>query len=75
MKRVDPEENMDRWYMVHVQATLFEPLAVVCAWGDRRTTYQRLRILPVATAGEAEALASQIIAQKLRRGYEFVLKD
>ena len=48
LKRVDPEEHMDRWYMVFVQATLFEPVAVICAWGNRRNSYQQLRVLPAA---------------------------
>jgi predicted DNA-binding WGR domain protein len=72
MKRVEPEENMDRWYMVAVQATLFEPVAVVCAWGSRETTYQQLRIFPAENEREAQALATNIVAQKLKRGYVMV---
>ena len=53
LKRVDPEEHMDRWYMVFVQATLFEPVAVICAWGNRRNSYQQLRVLPARSDDEA----------------------
>ena len=34
LKRVEPEEKVDRWYMVTVQPTLLEPVAVVCAYGE-----------------------------------------
>jgi predicted DNA-binding WGR domain protein len=69
LKRVDPEEHMDRWYMVFVQATLFEPVAVICAWGNRRNSYQQLRVLPAQSEGEAFTLAQKIVEQKLARGY------
>jgi predicted DNA-binding WGR domain protein len=41
LARTEPEMNMDRWYSVRVQSTLLEPWAVICAWGNRRTRYQR----------------------------------
>ena len=72
LKRVDPEEHMDRWYMVFVQATLFEPVAVICAWGNRRNSYQKLRVLPAASREEALETAQDIVKQKLKRGYEIV---
>jgi hypothetical protein len=37
LKRFEPEENVNRWYLVHVQPTLFEPIAVICAWGSWET--------------------------------------
>lgn len=72
IKRVEPEEHMDRWYLIAVQETLFEPLAVVCAWGSRETSYQQMRILPADSVDNAQALAVRIIAQKLKRGYVLV---
>lgn len=72
MKRVEPEERMDRWYLVTVQATLFEPVAVVVAWGSRETTYQQLRVLPAESEEEARALAESIVMQKLKRGYMLI---
>jgi predicted DNA-binding WGR domain protein len=72
LKRVDPEEHMDRWYMVFVQATLFEPVAVICAWGNRRNSYQQLRVLPAHSEGEALTIAQKIVEQKLARGYALV---
>ena len=75
LKRVEPAEQMDRWYMVAVQATLFEPVAVICAWGSRHTAYQQVRILSVTGEAEARALAAQIVATKCRRGYEVVNQE
>ena len=72
LKRVDPEEHMDRWYMVFVQATLFEPVAVICAWGNRRNSYQQLRVLPAHSEDEAFTVAQKIVEQKLARGYALV---
>jgi predicted DNA-binding WGR domain protein len=67
--REEPENNVNRWYFVTVQPTLFEPLAVICFWGRRGTKYQRARILPAGTPAQAEELASWIVSQKIKRGY------
>ena len=72
LKRVDPEENMDRWYMVFVQSSLLDPNAVICAWGNRRNSYQQLRVMPAASQAKARARARAIVKQKLSRGYELV---
>ena len=67
--RIDPARHMDRWYSVRVQATLLDDCAVVCAWGNRRTSYQRVRWLPARSVVEAETLAAEVVGRKLRRGY------
>lgn len=72
LRRVDPDEHMDRWYLVTVQATLFEPLAVVCAYGSRRTNWQQVRIIPAGNPTLAQEIAQTIVSTKLRRGYELV---
>ena len=41
LRRIDPDENMDRWYLVMIQATLFDPIAVVCQFGSRHTAWQQ----------------------------------
>ena len=74
LTRVDPEEHMDRWYMVTVQPTLFEPLAVICSWGNRQNDYQRVHIIPAASPAQALALAEKIVVAKQRRGYRVVLE-
>ncbi len=69
LKRFDPEQHANRWYMVMVQPTLLEETAVICAWGSRENDYQRTRIMPMGTLAEAEAFAAKIVAAKLKRGY------
>ena len=67
--RIEPELNMDRWYSVCVQRTLLDPVAVVCAWGNRRTNYLRTRVLPTESLEEARKVADDIVIRKVRRGY------
>ena len=67
--RVEPDKHMDRRYSISVQATLLDPVAVVCIWGSRRSSYQRVQIIPVATSSEATTRAEKIVRKKLQRGY------
>ena len=69
LTRIEPEKNMNRWYFVGIQPTLFEPWAVICAWGNRRTRYARMRSLPAESLEVAEEMADSIVAKKVRRGY------
>ena len=68
--RVDRERNMDRWYMVTVQATLFDEVAVICGWGRRGTEQARWRIFPMEDRRIAEELAAHIVRKKIQRGYQ-----
>ena len=61
---------MNRFYEVHVQSTLLDSHAVVCTWGSIKNQYHRLRMVKTETKEEAEALARDIIRQKLKKGYE-----
>lgn len=72
LKRVNPEQHMNRWYLVTIQPTLLEPLAVICAWGSRETNAQRVQVFPQESPEDAEAMAEKIVQAKLRRGYELV---
>lgn len=69
--RIQPEKRCWRWYSIRLQATLLEPLAVVCGWGSLRSRYARWRIIPCADRTEAERLAQRLLRSKLRRGYRF----
>jgi len=71
-RRIDPARNMYRWYNLSVQPTLFDSCAVICAWGRMRSSYQRMRILPVSSAEEAEKIFGRLVAKRLRRGYKAV---
>lgn len=72
LKRVEPEQHMNRWYMIAVQATLLDPIAVICAYGSRESTWQRVHIIPKDSRTEAEIFAEGILKRKLKRGYEIV---
>lgn len=52
--KVDHEAHIGRWYLIVVQPTLLDKSAVICA---------------VATAEEAEELAQELIAKRIKRGY------
>lgn len=70
--RVEPERNMNRWYIVAVQATLFDEVAVICGWGRRGTEQARWRIFPVENQQAADELAKRIVQRKIWRGYRRV---
>ena len=70
LNRVDLAINMNRWYAVNVQGTLFHEHAVVCGWGRRGTDYARWRIIPVESPDQAEEMVKQIVRLKIKRGYE-----
>lgn len=67
--RVEPDKHMDRRYSIAIQATLLDPVAVVCVWGSRRSSYQRLQVHPAATPEEALKTAEKIVRGKIRRRY------
>jgi predicted DNA-binding WGR domain protein len=69
LTRVNVEKHMDRWYMVGVQATLFETWSVVCFWGSRRSRYQRVRVIRADNQKVANQIAEKIIKRKIQRGY------
>lgn len=70
LSRVSVDENLNRWYLVSIQATLFYPFAVVIAWRRRDNDFQQWRALPVETLGQAQEIANRIVKKKLRRGYQ-----
>ena len=67
--RVDLEKHMDRRYSVAIQPTLLDPVAVVCIWGSRRSSYQRMQVHPATTREEAQQVAEKIVRAKIQRGY------
>ena len=52
LRRIDTDENTDRWYLVAIHATLLDPIAVVCQYGSRYTVRQQTWVKPVADAAE-----------------------
>lgn len=70
LSHVEPADNLNRWYLVSIQATLFFPCAVVIAWGRRDNDFQQWRALSVDTLHDAQELADRIVKKKLQRGYQ-----
>ena len=69
LNRIDPQDNMNRWYAVCIQPTLFDDCAVIVAWGRRDSPFQKWRAIPVDTPEQAHRLADHIIGRKIKRGY------
>ena len=70
LSHVDPAENMMRWYLVSVQATLFHPCAIIVAWGRRDNDFQQWRVIPVESMVQANQVAEKIVERKIKRGYQ-----
>ena len=68
--RHDPAENVNRWYAVGIQPTLFCQHAVLCGWGRRGSAYARWRILPAEDRSQASEMANAILAAKKKKGYQ-----
>ena len=69
LAHVNPSDNLNRWYLVSIQATLFSPCAVVVAWGRRDNAFQRWRAIQVESPEQAQVLATKIVSSKIKRGY------
>ena len=68
------KEDKDRWFMVVVQSTLFEAMAVVCYWGDCLNDMQGMRILPARSKAAAMRMASAIVTDRVDRRIKDMLK-
>jgi predicted DNA-binding WGR domain protein len=69
LSRINPHENLNRWYLVSIQSTLFQPCAVVIAWGRRDNAFQQWRAIPVESSALAQELADRIVMKKVKKGY------
>jgi predicted DNA-binding WGR domain protein len=68
LHRIDPAQNMARFYCLALQPTLFGEVSVVRAWG-RIGTRGRMKIDSYATGEGASAALARLEGQKRRRGY------
>jgi predicted DNA-binding WGR domain protein len=68
LERVDPSRNMERFYAIWVQPTLFGELSLIRRWG-RIGRGGRDKIETYARADDAKDAQRRIEAQKRRRGY------
>lgn len=68
MRRVDPSRNMNRFYSVELTKDLFGAHGVHRQWG-RFGTWGRHRFDWYKSRPEAERALSDLVKQKLARGY------
>lgn len=71
MKRIDPAQNMRRFYALAIQPTLFGGASVIRNWG-RIGTNGRLMMETYDWRGDADAVLLRLLRQKQRRGYRDV---
>ena len=68
LRRIDPSQNMRRFYMLAIQPTLFGGACVIRNWGRIGTNGQSMMMTFDSTA-EAEAAFIRFEGAKRRRGY------
>ena len=68
LTRVEPDQNMARFYEMSVQPTLFGEATVFRNWGRIGTRGQSMMVT-YPGANEADAAVTKLERQKQRRGY------
>jgi predicted DNA-binding WGR domain protein len=68
MRRIDPTQNMRRFYSLTIQPTLFGGASVIRNWGRIGTSGQSM-IQTFDHAGEAMIAMARLHRTKRRRGY------
>lgn len=68
MKRIDPTQNMRRFYALAIQPTLFGGASVIRNWG-RIGTDGRSMMETYDRSSDAVAALGRLFQQKRRRGY------
>ncbi len=69
LERVNYEHRVNRWYVVAVQASLFDEVALIRFWGSRGTDFQQMRVDPFDDVDTARDAAERLIREKVRKGY------
>lgn len=67
--KIDTEKHMFRWYVVGIQSTLIDGIAVVYGWGSLKSTFQHWRSIRVRSQKEAEMIVKRILEQRKKKGY------
>lgn len=68
LRKVDPSQNMARFYMLTIQPSLFGEWCLVREWG-RIGSPGRVTSTPFPSPGEAQAALERWQRAKVRRGY------
>ena len=66
--RIDPDQNMARFYRVEILFDLFGDIIVERRWG-RIGGRGQSRVICYASVSLAEGAATELIRAKMRRGY------
>jgi len=66
--RIDPTQNMARFYLLAIEPTLFGGSSLTRCWG-RMGTKGQTKIDLFDTAVEAMEASRRLLSSKLRRGY------
>ena len=69
LRRIDPSQNMRRFYALEIQPTLFGGATVIRNWGRIGTNGQSM-MMTFDNTTEAEAAFIRLEGAKRRRGYE-----
>ncbi len=75
MRRVDPEQNRFRWYLMRLQSCLFGGVDLVCCWGRIGQSGGAEKCLHFNSEQQAMKRADRLVRIRRRHGYEFVLSD
>ncbi|SIQ90341.1 WGR domain-containing protein, predicted DNA-binding domain in MolR [Rhizobium sp. RU35A] len=68
IERIDPQQNMARYYSLAIAPTLFGDLSLIRCWG-RIGTGGQTRVHLFAREEDALRLFLRLLASKRRRGY------
>ncbi|RUV80618.1 WGR domain-containing protein [Mesorhizobium sp.] len=68
LRRIDPTQNMRRFYVLAIQPTLFGGASVIRNWGRIGTNGQSM-VQTFDQSGEADSALSLLERSKRRRGY------
>lgn len=68
LRRIDPTRNMDRFYMLALQPTLFGGTSLMRNWG-RAGTCGRMTVETFDDGPEGHAAFARLERRKRRRGY------
>jgi predicted DNA-binding WGR domain protein len=72
LQHMDYGQNVNHFYLVGVQPSLFDNVALIRFWGSRQNTSQRVIVQPFDDQASARAAADRLIQQKVKRGYLIV---
>lgn len=74
LRRIDPAQNMRRYYSLSVQPTLFGGASLIRDWGRIGTRGQTM-METFDTADDADLAFDRLERNKRRRGYRDTLED